>query len=207
MSRVFRRTIPGLRSGVVELAPIRLRDGPEWRAVRMRNAVWLQPWEATAPAGAGSVPITFADMVRDLRREAREGRVLPWVIRLRDQLVGQLTVNSIAYGSARSAQAGYWVASEVAGRGIAPVALALATDHCWETMGLHRMEVNIRPENQASRRVVEKLGFRLEGTRRAYLHINGAWADHLSFALTADEVPGGLLARLSESHQADRFGN
>jgi len=204
---VFRRTIPRLRSGAVDLAPIRLRDGPEWRAVRMRNAAWLQPWEATSPAGAGSVPITFSDMVRDLRREAREGRVIPWIIRLRGQLVGQLTVNSIAYGSARSAQAGYWVASEVAGRGIAPTVLALATDHCWETLGLHRMEVNIRPENQASRRVVEKLGFRFEGTKLAYLHINGEWADHLSFALTADEVPDGLMARLPESQQADRFGN
>ena len=51
----------------------------------------------------------------------------------------------------------------------------------------------------ASRRVVEKLGFRPEGLRPAYLHIDGDWRDHLSFALTSDEVPGGVLARWQQS--------
>jgi ribosomal-protein-alanine N-acetyltransferase len=76
-----------------------------------------------------------------------------------------------------------------------PTAVALATDHCFTALGLHRVEVNIRPENSASLRVVEKLGFREEGTRVAFLHIAGAWRDHRSFALTAEEVPGGLLRR------------
>ncbi len=62
-------------------------------------------------------------------------------------------------------------------------------------MGLHRVEINIRPENTASLRVVAKLGFRDEGLRRSYLHIDGDWRDHRTFALTAGEVPGGLLAR------------
>jgi hypothetical protein len=68
-------------------------------------------------------------------------------------------------------------------------------DHCFLTLGLHRIEVNIRPENRASLRVVEKLGFRPEGLRRRYLHIDGAWRDHLTFALTVEDVPEGLLPR------------
>ena len=76
-----------------------------------------------------------------------------------------------------------------------PTTVALATDHCFRTVGLHRVEVNIRPENAASVRVVEKLGFREEGTRVSFLHIAGDWRDHRSFALTAQEVPEGLLAR------------
>ena len=55
------------------------------------------------------------------------------------------------------------------------------------------MEINIRPENTASLRVVEKLGFRYEGRRERYMHIDGAWADHLSFALLREDVPFGLL--------------
>ena len=62
-------------------------------------------------------------------------------------------------------------------------------------MGLHRIEINIRPENAASLRVVEKLGFRFEGMRLRYLHIDGDWRDHSTYALCADEVPGGVLAR------------
>ena len=74
-------------------------------------------------------------------------------------------------------------------------AVALATDHCFWAAGLHRVEVNIRPENVASRRVVEKLGFREEGRRERFLHIDGEWRDHISYALVRDEIRGGLLAR------------
>ena len=138
---------------------------------------------------------TFAAMVRRLRAEARAGQCLPFVITYGGVVVGQLTVGGISYGSLRSAHVGYWVDEAVAGRGIAPTAVALAVDHCFGPLRLHRIEVNIRPENTASRRVAEKLGFRLEGLRPRYLHIDGDWRDHLGFALTADEVPEGLLAR------------
>jgi ribosomal-protein-alanine N-acetyltransferase len=78
----------------------------------------------------------------------------------------------------------------VAGRTVTPTALALAADHAVGTLGLHRIEVNIRPENTASLAVVRKLGFRTEGLRPHYLHIAGAWRDHLSFALTTEDLAG-----------------
>ncbi len=73
--------------------------------------------------------------------------------------------------------------------------MALATDYLFFERGLHRIEVCIRPENIASLRVVEKLGFRYEGLRRRYIHINGAWSDHFCFALVQEEVRGGVLKR------------
>jgi ribosomal-protein-alanine N-acetyltransferase len=76
-----------------------------------------------------------------------------------------------------------------------PTAVAIAVDHSFGVVGLHRVEVNIRPENTASLRVVEKLGFRPEGRRDRYLHIAGDWRDHLAFALTVEDVPEGLLER------------
>ncbi len=79
--------------------------------------------------------------------------------------------------------------------GIIPTAVAMATDYCFAVLGLHRMEVAIRPENEKSLRVVRKLGFRHEGLRPRYLHIDGEWRDHEIFALHSEEVPGGLLAR------------
>jgi ribosomal-protein-alanine N-acetyltransferase len=59
------------------------------------------------------------------------------------------------------------------------------------------MEVAIRPENLASLRVVEKLGLTEVGFAPGYLHINGDWRDHRLFAVTVEEVPGGLLHRLT----------
>ncbi|MEV8146367.1 GNAT family protein [Specibacter sp. NPDC078709] len=189
-----------LECGDLILRPIKLRDQGEWTRVRARNAAWLEPWEASSPAGPGQLP-TYAGMVRALNRQAREAAALPFIITeripgvSRPAIVGQLTVSSIVWGSAMSATLGYWVDQGRAGRGIVPTAVAMATDHCFQTLGLHRMEINIRPENTASLRVVEKLGFRDEGLRPRYLHINGRWADHRSFALTSEEVPEGILAR------------
>ena len=108
---------------------------------------------------------------------------------------GQVTVGGIARGSLLSAYIGYWIDQRAAGRGIMPTAVAMATDHCFGEVGLHRVEINIRPENAASLRVVQKLGFREEGLRERYLHIDGAWRDHLTFALCADDVPEGVLGR------------
>lgn len=189
-----------LECGDLVLRPIKLRDKAEWISVRARNSDWLQPWEASNPASQGQLP-TFGGMVRVLNRQAREAAALPFIITERvpgkpkPAIVGQLTVSSIMWGSAMSATLGYWVDQERAGRGIVPTSVAMATDHCFRQLGLHRMEINIRPENVASLRVVEKLGFRDEGLRPRYLHINGQWADHRSFALTAEEVPEGILAR------------
>ncbi len=184
-----------LRAGSVALRPLRLRDVRVWGDVREANAEWLGPWEATPPEGVDARQISFPKMVRHVRREAAAGRMLPFALTYDDRLVGQCVVGGVTWGSLRSAHIGYWVDGRVAGRGIVPTAVALVVDHCFMTVGLHRIEINIRPANTASLRVVEKLGFREEGLRRRLLHIDGEWRDHRSFALTAEEIPEGLLRR------------
>ncbi len=188
-----------LTDGEVVLRPLGRRDARAWRAVRAANTGWLTPWEATAPDERTPAP-GFGAMVRSLNRQARSGRALPFAVEVDGRLSGQVTVAGIVWGSLRSGHVGYWVDRRVAGRGVAPTGVALAVDHCFTVLGLHRLEVNIRPENTASLRVVAKLGLREEGIRRAYLHIDGGWRDHRSFAVTAQEVPGGLLARYRAAH-------
>ena len=63
-------------------------------------------------------------------------------------------------------------------------------------MELHRIEINIRPENQASIRVVEKLGYEVEGLRPRYLHIAGDWRDHVCYVMTSEQLPVGGITRL-----------
>ena len=65
----------------------------------------------------------------------------------------------------------------------------------YKRQGLHRIEVAIRPENAASLRVVEKLGFTEIGYAPAYLHIDGDWRDHRLFAVTSEDIPGGMLRK------------
>lgn len=192
-----------LNSGPLTLRPLRRRDQYEWERVRRSNASWLKPWEATLPRTAEPGPASFAELVRALNSQARQGRLLPWAIVYRppedpalgDVLAGQLTVSGVVGGSASWGQIGYWIDQRWAGRGLVPTAVSLAVDYCFSVMQLHRVEIAIRPENANSLRVVEKLQFRPEGLRPRYLHIDGDWRDHLIFALNREEIPGGLLAR------------
>jgi len=184
-----------LVEGSVVLRPLRQRDASAWREVRARNSEWLTPWESTLPESQDERPASFSAMVRRLRAEARAGRTMGFAITFEGRLVGQITLGGISWGSLRAAYVGYWIDQAVAGRGITPTAVALVCDYAWRDLRLHRIEINIRPENAPSLRVVEKLGFRFEGLRPAYLHIDGRWCDHLTYALNADEVPEGLVNR------------
>ena len=109
-----------------------------------------------------------------------------------------MTVDNIVRGAMRSGHLGYWIDRAVAGRGMASLAVALVCDHAFRVAGLHRLQADIRPENQPSQRLVRRLGFSEEGLLRRYLDIDGDWRDHLSFALLAEDVPGGVLGRWQE---------
>jgi ribosomal-protein-alanine N-acetyltransferase len=131
--------------------------------------------------------------------------MLPYVIELDGRFCGQLTVGNIAHGALRSAWIGYWVSSAVAGGGVATGAVALGLDHCFGPVGLHRVEATVRPENGASRAVLEKVGFRQEGLLKRYLDVDGAWRDHLLVAMTVEEVAGSVTSRLIQSGRAARI--
>lgn len=186
--------------GDLRLRPLVARDRGEWDAVRWENREWLDPWEATNPEPSETLP-SFRRFVREQDREASGTQPAvghrgaapdgSW------PMVGQPAVSSITGGAARSASIGYWVDATCAGRGIAPMAVAMAVDYCFQHRRLHRVEINIRPQNAASLRIVEKLGFRDEGLRRDYLHIAGSWSDHRSFALTAPELAAGAWSSAS----------
>ena len=162
-----------LREGRVALRPDRPRRPRRLdQRARASTATGSAPWEATPPVDVGP-PMSFAADGAQPAQPGPAGTLLPFVVTYDGALVGQLTVGGITWGSLCSAHVGYWIDARVAGRGVMPTAVALAVDHCFQVLRLHRVEVNIRPENTASLRVVEKLGFRDEGLRRGYLHIDG----------------------------------
>jgi ribosomal-protein-alanine N-acetyltransferase len=182
-----------LTQGDVTLRLLRVRDAKSLERLILGNREWLRPWEATNPFGPNSFDIKA--MTKGLVRQLDDQSGMPCVIEYRGEIVGQLNVANILYGSVSSAVLGYWVSPEVAGKGVTPTAVALISDYLFQVVGLHRVEIDIRPENIASLRVVEKLGFRYEGLKERYIHINGAWRDHYIFALTHEEVLGGVLSR------------
>ena len=194
----------------VTLRPLRRGDRREFHDLRVRNTRWLRRWDPTVPPGGGprrDIGTDFTGYVRALRAEARSGCGLSLAIVVDETIVGLVSASNIVEGAARSASIGYWVGEEVAGRRIAPTAVAMLADHLMDPKGraLHRIQIEIVPDNAPSLAVVARLGLREEGTKRAYLHIGGRWRDHRSFAVVAEEVgPGGLRARLSQQQQQSR---
>lgn len=183
----------------LRLRPMRILDIAEVAAVRRENAEWLRPWDATSPIRGQAR--SHAEVARSQEEQALAGEAMPFLVEVGGRVVGQLNITNIVRGAFWNCTAGYWVARSVAGQGVMPTAIALAGDHAFGTLKLHRMEINIRPENAASLAVVRKLGFRDEGLRPRFLHIDGAWRDHRSFALTAEEIGSeGLIGRLHADH-------
>ena len=198
-------SIPTLRDGGVTIRPIRLRDSRALEQELISNRAWLRTWEATNPHG----PIGFDSRasIRSLLSNWRSGYGVPFAVEYDGEFAGQLNVSGLSYGSLSSASIGYWVAERFAGKNVTPTAVALATDHCLFSLGLHRMEICIRPENAPSLRVVEKLGYRYEGLRRRFIHINGDWRDHFCFALTVEELPTGVLRRWKDGRVPAGMGS
>ncbi len=193
-----------LQHGAVTLRPLRMSDEVAWREIRQRGESWFRPWDSTRPPGSLDDALPFAALVRRFRKRARRGAMLPWAVEYtppgeRPRFVGQVTVSGITHGSASWAQIGYWIDPRWAGRGIIPTAVAMAVDHCFTALRLHRIEIAIRPENTNSLAVVRKLGFRYEARHPRYMHVDGDWRDHDLFALHSEDVPEGVLTRLERS--------
>jgi len=99
----------------------------------------------------------------------------------REVLIGQITLGGIIFGAMRGAHIGYWIDQRFAGRGYTTRAVKLLTKFGFEVLKLHRIEINLRPENEASKKVALKAGYALEGARNNYLHIAGDWRNHITF--------------------------
>src|SRR4029079_17438421 len=103
----------------------------------------------------------------------------------RGTIVGGITLHH--YDEQRSrVEVGYWLLPAGRGRGIATRAVRALADHV-HSHGVLRLEAVVRPENERSIRVLERLGFTREGTLRQLLRYRGGRADEYISSLLAGE--------------------
>jgi len=170
------------------LRPPVAADHAEWVAVRRRSQDFLAPWEPKwAPDEFERS--AWRQRLRRYREEMADGTSMPLLIfeKSTGRLAGGITLGNIRHGVAQSAQIGYWMGVDHAGKGYMHEAVLMVIRVGFETLRLHRIEAACIPGNQRSIRVLEKAGFRREGLLRSYLRINGAWQDHLLYALIAGD--------------------
>lgn len=128
---------------------------------------------------------TFHQYVSRLNGDTHDGFLV--CRRDDDAIAGVINVNEIVRGGFQSAYLGYYGFEPFAGQGYMTDGLELVLDRAFTRMGLHRLEANVQPDNLPSRRLVERVGFRLEGFSPRYLRIAGAWRDHERWAITVED--------------------
>ncbi len=174
----------------VLLRPLTVSDFAAWREVRRRNHEWLTRWEPARIPGQPDVVEdrdAFAVRCSARQRERQLGTGYGFGVFVDGDLAGEVNLSSVQRGPFQSAYVGYWIDERRAGNGYTPEAVVVLARYVFEELRLHRMQISIIPRNAASRRVVDKLAIRDEGTARRYLEINGAWEDHVRYAMTAED--------------------
>lgn len=165
-----------------------LGDFSEWSRLREASRNFLEPWE---PRWAHDDLTRAAFRYRIQRYDADRaaGQALPLFVCLKSsgRLVGGVTLGAIRRGAAESCTLGYWMGEQHAGKGLMRDALTALLPHVFDSMRLHRIEAACIPDNSRSQRLLETVGFRREGYLNGYLKINGAWRDHLLYALIAED--------------------
>lgn len=180
---------PILRSDRLLLRAARHADYHEWRNIRLSSRAFLKPYEPRW---------TEADLSRAVfRMRLNRGRTLATnqseysflifdVANKSPQLVGGLTLSNIRRRVAQQVNLGYWMGEAHTGRGVMSHAVGMVLPFIFSELGLHRVNAACLAHNIASRRVLEKNGFREEGYAEGYLFIDGKWQDHVLYGLTRE---------------------
>lgn len=189
---------PVLTGTRITLRAPRPSDYVPWRTLRKESRDFLKPFEPRWTEADLSHRVFTARLKRG-RDEAKAGTDYTFFIFLRQKgqelLVGGLTLSNIRRRAAQYVTLGYWMGREYAGQGLMTEAVGMILPFVFDTLALHRIHAAFLPDNTASRRVLEKNGFKEEGFAENYLQIDGKWCDHVLFGLTRERYEAGISRR------------
>jgi ribosomal-protein-alanine N-acetyltransferase len=178
----------------ITIRPFTLSDVKSMLELLQRNRSFLQPFEPIRP----ETYFTYAG-----QRLAIEQAIEQWkkdqgysfgiFLKKGDSLIGRVNLSNVVRGAWQNCTIGYFLDEQMQGKGYMTEAVKLAVQYAFATAGLHRVQAAIMPRNLASKRVIEKAGFRYEGISKRYLYINGKWEDHEIYAITSEEWPMALI--------------
>jgi len=184
----FADVLPPIQGQGLELRAPEMRDFEAWSTLRATSRAFLRPWEPTWPAN-DLTRSAFRARLRRYSQDVRADAAYPlYIFRTNDgALLGGLTLGQIRRGVAQTGSLGYWMGEPHAGKGYMTAAVRILLPYAFTALHLRRIEAACLPENVASIRLLERVGFTREGYARSYLCIAGAWRDHLLYAILADD--------------------
>jgi [ribosomal protein S5]-alanine N-acetyltransferase len=179
---------PIVRGDGVYMIEPRLDDFEEWSSLRAASRDFLAPWEPVWHAEDLTRRAFKARIKRVETESAADESYAFYIRRMQDKaLIGGVTLGLVRRGVAQACTMGYWIGEPFAGQGYMTRAVKAVARHAFDELHLRRIEAACLPANQRSRRLLERVGFAREGYARQYLCINGAWEDHLLYALLASD--------------------
>lgn len=135
-----------------------------------------------------SPPLTAKAFSAYMERASQPNNEFYFICRREDgAIAGAINLSQLVRGAFQNAFLGYYIGAPFARRGYMTEAMRLMLNHTFRRLKLHRVEANIQPGNVASRALVVRAGFRLEGFSPRYLKIAGRWRDHERWAMTAED--------------------
>jgi ribosomal-protein-alanine N-acetyltransferase len=170
-------------SSRVRIDHVQASDGAELVAANLASIALHEPWVSPCRDQASFLGyLSRCDNDRAIGFIARE--------RANGRIVGVINLTGIIHGFFQNAYMGYYAVAGMNGRGLMREAISLVMTHAFNDIGLHRLEANIQPGNEASKALAKRLGFRLEGYSPRYLKIDGEWRDHERWAILSEEWQG-----------------
>lgn len=150
------------------------------QAYYLENRAHLQPWEPQRSDDFYELNV-IVERLRSVAEQDARGASLHLLVyeRGRDDVIGVCNFSNVVRGAFQACHLGFAIDGHMQGQGLMHEALTAAMAHVFSTMRLHRIMANYRPENVRSASLLARLGFEREGLARAYLKINGVWADHI----------------------------
>jgi ribosomal-protein-alanine N-acetyltransferase len=168
-----------------------MADFDAWARLREASRRFLVPWEPAWPPD-DLTRSAFRRRVARYRQDWREDQGYALFLhRLEDgALVGGITLTNIRRGVAQTVSLGYWMGESFAGQGYMAAGVRTLIPYAFGALGFRRVEAACVPNNIASVRLLERVGFTREGIARQYLCINGTWMDHALYGLVKGDPLG-----------------
>ena len=172
-----------LLSNRLVLASPTLNCVSELFSYTLENRAHLSPWEPARSDDYYSLE-TVQGRIQQYTEDAKNDKGYFLLIRQAEKkgVIGTIHLSGVVRGPFQSAYLGYGLAKSSLGRGYMTEAVMRVLDWAFGELNLHRVEANIVPENEASRAVLRRCGFKPEGFSPKYLRIQNEWRDHERFA-------------------------
>jgi ribosomal-protein-alanine N-acetyltransferase len=175
-------------AGEIYVRLLRPDDAPAQLDLLERNREFFRPFEPRRPPGQWSLEAQRDLLTATHERNARGEEFSFGVFRKEDDLlIGRVNLTNIIRRAFQNAYLGYYLDRAHNGRGHMTTAVGAVVGYALGPVRLHRVQAAVMPENTASVRVLQKVGFRLEGRAHGYLRIDGRWRDHDLYAITAED--------------------